>query len=93
MMKTLSPAWLKVSGCSKPEDMGLAFSSETKADQVRLLVDETWVDAVGQRHVQQEIFESVFSMIDEAEKFILLDFFLMNEFLYDPVPGMRSLCA
>ena len=92
-MKSLFLAWMKVFGYSMPEDAGLAFSGETKVDQIRLLVDETWLDAAGQRHVQQEIFESVFSMIDEATEFILLDFFLMNEFLYDPMPGLRRLSA
>ncbi len=90
-MTTLSLAWLMLTGCSKPEEIGLAFSGETIADNVQLLVDETWVDAAGQRHVKQEIFKAVFAMIDEAEEFILIDFFLMNEFLYEPGPGMRRL--
>ena len=67
-MTTLSLAWLMLAGCSKPEGIGLAFSGETTADNVQLLVDETWVDAAGQRHVKQEIFKSVFAMIDEAEE-------------------------
>ena len=74
-----------------PGQSGLAFLGETTAEHVRLLVDETWVDATGQRHVEQEIFASVFEMIDEAEEFVLLDFFLLNEFLYEPGPGMRRL--
>jgi hypothetical protein len=91
VMTTLSLAWLTLSGCSKPEKKGLSFAGETVAEHVTLLVDETWTDAEGQRHVKQEIFESVFSMIDEAEEFILLDFFLVNDFLYTPVDGMRNL--
>jgi hypothetical protein len=91
-MTTLSLALLAFFGCSKkPENPGLAFSGSTTADSVRLLVDETWVDAAGERHVDQEIFDSVFEMIDEAQGFILLDFFLVNEFLYEPGPGMRHL--
>ncbi|MCF7863372.1 MAG: hypothetical protein K9L89_01110 [Kiritimatiellales bacterium] len=92
-MTTLSLAWLMATGCSKPAQPGLAFSGETTVDHVQLLVDETWVDAAGQRHVDQEIFDSAFSMIDEAEDFILIDFFLMNDFLYSPAPGMRMLSA
>ncbi len=75
----------------KLEEMGLVFSSETIASQVRLLIDETWTDSLGKRHVNQEIFNKVFSMIDEAEKFILFDFFLINDFLYEPGPGMRQI--
>ena len=92
-MTILTLAWLMATGCSKPAQPGLDFSGETMADNVQLLVDETWVDAAGQRHVEQEIFEAVFSMIDEAEEFILIDFFLMNDFLYAPAPGMRMLSA
>ena len=91
-MTTLSLAAVVFSGCSKkPEGLGLAYSGETLAEKVQLLVDEAWVDAEGNRHVQQEIFDSVFEIIDEAGQFILLDFFLVNEFLYEPKPGMRHL--
>jgi len=80
------------SGCSRsPEQLGLAYSAETRADQIRFLVDETWVDENGQRHVDQEIFDEMYAIIDEAEEYILLDFFLVNEFLYTPGPGMRNL--
>ncbi|MEN8255895.1 MAG: phospholipase D-like domain-containing protein, partial [Verrucomicrobiota bacterium] len=91
-MTILSSVSAGLLGCSKrPEKLGLAYSSETVAKNVRLLVDETWVDAEGKRHVQQEIFESLFEMIDEAEQFILLDFFLINDFMYEPGSGMRPL--
>jgi phosphatidylserine/phosphatidylglycerophosphate/cardiolipin synthase-like enzyme len=63
----------------------------TRAENVRLLIDETWMDNAGKRHVQQEIFDGVFGIIDEAEHFILLDFFLVNDFRYEPGPGMRPI--
>jgi hypothetical protein len=90
-MKMLFPAWLMPGADRNPPARGLAFSGETEVDDIRLLVDETWVDAAGRRHVKQEIFEAVFSMIDEAETFILLDFFLLNDFEYEPGAGMRPL--
>ncbi len=76
---------------SKPLPRGMAYAGNTTADQVQLLVDETWVDHNGVRHVNQEIFDSVFEIIDQADQFILLDFFLVNDFLYEPGPGMRPL--
>ncbi|VGO18116.1 phospholipase D-like domain-containing protein [Pontiella sulfatireligans] len=76
---------------SSAERLGLAFSAETTAENVRLLVDETWANASGVRHMKQEIFDEVFKIIDEAERFILLDLFLLNDFLYEPGPGMRPL--
>ncbi|MBN2685705.1 MAG: hypothetical protein JXR40_10525 [Pontiellaceae bacterium] len=73
------------------ERKGFAYSAETRAEHVQFLVDETWVDESGVRQVRQEIFDSVFEMIDEAEAFVLIDFFLVNDFLYEPGPGMRPL--
>jgi phosphatidylserine/phosphatidylglycerophosphate/cardiolipin synthase-like enzyme len=81
-----------LSGCvSSPEKLGLAYSGETRAEDVEFLVDLTWVDTNGVRHVDQEIFDSIFEMIDEAEAFVLLDLFLMNDFGYEPGPCMRPL--
>jgi len=75
------------------EKVGLDFLGVTSADHVRLLVDETWVDAQGNRQVRQEIFAAVFEMIDEADEFILLDFFLVNNFLYEPASGLREMSS
>jgi hypothetical protein len=91
-MTTLSLAVTLLSGCSKkPEELGLAYAGKFQAEKITLLVDETWADSKGKRHVRQEIFDSVFSIIDEAEQFILLDFFLVNRFFYEPGAGMRDL--
>ncbi len=90
-MTILSLASVAGSGLAKPAGRGMAYSGTTVAEHVHLLIDETWVDADGQRHVKQEIFDSVFAMIDEAEQFILIDFFLVNDFLYQPGSGMRPL--
>lgn len=91
-MNMLPLAVMMFSGCTtNPEKLGLAYSGSTRATAVRFLVDETWVDAEGVRHVDQEIYDSIFEMIDEAEQFILLDLFLMNDFSYVSGPGMRPL--
>lgn len=91
-MTILSMAMAAIPGyAGKVEKQGLSYAAEFHAEKVRLLVDETWVDAEGKRHVDQEVFGSVFEMVDEAEQFILLDFFLVNDFLYEPGPGMRPL--
>ena len=70
---------------------GLSFSKSFTSDHIQLLVDETWTDVEGNRQTRQEIFDSVFQIIDEAEQFILLDFFLVNDFLYKPGRNMREL--
>lgn len=91
-MTTLPLAAVVFSGyTTNPEKLGLAYSGSTRADNVRFLVDETWVGADGTRHVDQEIYDSVFEMIDEAGQFVLLDLFFMNNFDYVPGPCMRPL--
>jgi phosphatidylserine/phosphatidylglycerophosphate/cardiolipin synthase-like enzyme len=87
----LGSAAVYFSSTEDSEKLGFAYRGEFRASDIQLLVDETWVDVRGKRHVQQEIFESVFEIIDEAEEFILIDFFLVNDFLYLPGPGMRPL--
>ena len=72
---------------------GLCASESFTADRVQLLVDETWTDSENQRQVDQEIFDAAFQIIDEAEQYILLDLFLVNDFLYKPGPGTRPLSS
>ncbi|MDF7809025.1 phospholipase D-like domain-containing protein [Pontiellaceae bacterium B12219] len=88
----LLPLMALLSGCvTSPEKLGLAYQGETRADDIEFLVDETWVDTNGVRHVHQEIFDAVYKMIDEAEQFVLIDLFLMNEWGFEPGPCMRAL--
>ncbi|WP_249308439.1 phospholipase D family protein [Lederbergia citrea] len=51
------------------------------ADEVRFLYDLTYKDGK-QLKKEQQIFKSVFQAIDEADQFIVLDFFLYNDY-YD----------
>jgi len=60
---------------------GLAFAGNVHdATQVTFLGDDTWVDADGIRHTDQEIFDNAFDMIRRARKLVLLDMFLYNDF-------------
>ncbi|MDF7824302.1 phospholipase D-like domain-containing protein [Pontiellaceae bacterium B12227] len=88
----LSVLLVALTGCvSSPEKLGLAYQGETRATDVQFLVDETWVDTNDVRHVDQEIFDSIYEMIDDAEQFVLIDLFLMNEWGFEPGPCMRPL--
>ncbi len=49
-------------------------------EDVVFLTDETYIDSNGDRQVEQNIFDEVFCMIDKAEKYILIDMFLYNDF-------------
>jgi len=60
---------------------------------VHFLADRTYVDSTGQRHSEQEIFSGVLAMINEAEKYILLDMFLYNDFQGKPPETTRALAG
>lgn len=67
---------------TKPLPPGLDFSGTDHsigAGQVTFLADVTTSSAVGQRVIEQQIFPTLFSLIDQAERYILLDFFLIND--------------
>jgi phosphatidylserine/phosphatidylglycerophosphate/cardiolipin synthase-like enzyme len=57
---------------------------------VRFLRDLTYIEG-NQRRVEQEIFDAIFAMIDQAEQLILVDMFLFNEFQGRKPETTRSL--
>ena len=60
-----------------PTAVALAGPLRSASDVV-FLADNSWVDKNGQRHLQQQIFDAVVSMINGARQVILLDMFLFN---------------
>jgi len=89
-------AGLFMSGCYhvwKPLPEGLDFAGQPRpADQVRLLTDETYVDAQGSRRLEQQIFDEVFRLIRQARRLVVVDMFLFNEFVGAGPAPERSLC-
>ena len=62
--------------------------------QVALLTDITYLDAAGQRHSQQQVFDEVLRLIGQARKLVVVDMFLFNDFTGSaPTPGLRPLSA
>ncbi len=61
------------------------------AEAVTFLVDRTYTDAAGIRHSQQEIFDAVLQMVEEADSYILIDMFLFNDFLGTATSSYRQL--
>lgn len=63
---------------------GLSYQGQPRAvKNVEFLADLTYVDShtdSTERHFQQSIFDEVFAMIGSAERFILVDMFLFNDF-------------
>ena len=69
---------------NKPMPAGTDVAAPAVAassEQVRFLYDLTYADAFGRRHHEQRIFDEVFRIIDEADSFIVVDFFLVNELM------------
>jgi len=67
----------------RPLPKGLDFRGPERIlqpDEVSFWADVTASTAEGEKWVRQEIFEEVFRQIGEANDFIVLDFFLINEF-------------
>ena len=67
----------------KPLPSGVSIESrayQVPARNVSLLADVTGIDAGGQRFSRQEIFDQVLAAIREAKRFVVMDFFLFNQF-------------
>ncbi len=62
------------------------------AKNIRFLSDISWLDTAGDRHLQQQIFDSALVMIEQANEVILLDMFLFNSW-QGPVPETHRALA
>lgn len=65
-----------------PEGVGVAMPLRS-AEDTRFLADRTWVDSSGRRQTDHAIFDRVLTLIGGAERLIVLDMFLFNEFAGD----------
>ncbi len=53
---------------------------QVPAESVRFYADTTWVNKEGVRMTDQQIWNRIFTLIDNSQKHITLDFFLFNDF-------------
>lgn len=97
VLLVLGIAWLGMAvwGVFKPLPQGLSVAMPMRpADGVRFLADHTYVDAGGERQVEQRIFDRVLEHIGRARRLVVLDMFLFNDFAGDPDgDDMRALSA
>ena len=61
------------------------------AGDVEFLHDLSWRDAAGTPVAEQQIFDAVFELVDQAERFLVLDFFLVNDAMGNGDPPHRAL--
>ena len=66
---------------------------EVSPGEVELLFDLTFLDSSGSRFVEQQIFDAVFELIEQAEHYLVLDFFLYNDFAGDAASAHRALSS
>ncbi|HKI75540.1 MAG TPA: hypothetical protein VJ998_12880, partial [Pseudomonadales bacterium] len=63
-----------------PEGISFAGPAHETADMV-FLADHTWIDAQGNRQLDQQIFDSILDIVRHARTLIVLDMFLFNDLL------------
>ncbi|MCR2821658.1 phospholipase D family protein [Lederbergia panacisoli] len=67
---------------NKPLPKGVSYEGDVhhiQEDQVQFLYDLTYKKDKETVH-EQEIFDTIFQAIDDAEKFVIMDFFLFNDY-------------
>ena len=81
LIGTCSLAGVGAYNAYKPLPAGISFAGRIRpVKEIAFYRDLTWVDAEGQRHSQQEIFDKILAMIDGARHLVVLDMFLFNDF-------------
>ncbi|MCO8045908.1 phospholipase D family protein [Acinetobacter bohemicus] len=63
----------------KPLPAGLNYTGKLRHAEVKFLADQTYLDAQGKQHLDQQIFNEMLKMIEEAKSLIVLDMFLFNQ--------------
>lgn len=83
LLLSVATAWLIMGVWQRykplPDGVGAAWPVRQAVD-AELLVDETWYDAEGRAHHHQTIFDAALRMIGQAQRLIVLDMFLFNDF-------------
>lgn len=88
---------LSVYHSHKPLPPGISSNSPAlPVSSVRFLADYTWIDEAGLRHTDQRIFDRIIALINQAERLVVLDMFLFNDFAgdsdaIDTDPNLRPL--
>jgi hypothetical protein len=90
--------WLGVGvwNVSKPMPPGTNIASPPTVSSsagVKFLFDRTFHDIQGREHYQQQIFDAVFDVIDNAHSFVVADFFLFNESMGAAAAAHRQLSS
>ena len=64
-----------------------------RSDEVELLFDVTYRAPGGERRIDQQLFDRAFEIVEAAETYLVLDFFLVNDFAGDAARCHRALSS
>ena len=63
----------------KPLPQGLDYTGKLRHAKVQFIADQSYADASGKLHLDQQIFKQMLRLIDQAQTTIVLDMFLFNK--------------
>ncbi len=93
----LTAIWLALAAYQllKPLPAGISQAAALRpAQDVALLTDITYRDVAGRRHSEQQVFDEALRLIGQAQRAVVLDMFLFNDFTgKDAAPPLRPLSA
>lgn len=78
----------------KPLPKGISFAGKihsVNSNEIDFIYDLTYLNTENTRISKQKIFDEVFSIIDNAQEYILMDWFLYNDFTKEELKPFRSL--
>ncbi|HDZ55621.1 MAG TPA: phospholipase [Pseudomonas xinjiangensis] len=74
-------AALAIYQANKPLPQGFSVEGPLRpANDLAILIDQTYVSAAGEQVSEQEIFDEIFRLIEQARQLVVVDMFLFNEF-------------
>jgi len=85
-------SWTIRAVVAPPAAVGLQGQSHV-AGSVEFLQDSSWITEQGSRYLQQEIFDTVFSQIQQSKELVLVDMFLFNAWQGPVAEQHRKLSA
>lgn len=63
----------------KPLPVGLDYTGKLRHAQVEFLADQSYLDTQGKAQQEQQIFQQILQLIDQAQSMIVIDMFLFNQ--------------
>jgi len=85
-------SWTIRAVVAPPAAVGLQGQSHV-AGSIEFLQDSSWITEQGSRYLQQEIFDTVFSQIQQSKELVLVDMFLFNAWQGPVAEQHRKLSA